>query len=408
MTKSTHFTTNFQSQVAVAINPQFLTKVQSEAEAKMPNATAQHNYIFNSLCLDAVKNWLEANITEEDEEIVIPDIDYLEASWSAVTGTAIALDSMKIAVIPQDTSDIAGISIPREWVDIPQWTPDYYIAAQVDLERKTIWLWGYAHSSTVRKEGNLDRTHQHYNLPLEKMSIDLELFGITHQLLQSPQPNTQDSSTPRKIDKQEALKKLSEPSPFSPRLNLPFEDWSALIGDRQWCQELYKQRCPKARSQSSSSVTKLLHWLKSEVSSTIDSGWKELNKILPPSTPTPQLSYALRSNQRDMKNWVQKAKVIDLKVQLDKSSKIVLLVAITKKADEKYNIVAQLHPDTKQKFVPEEIGFQIVHDGKVIQETTSRSHDQLLQLGFAITVETSFSIKVTSHQEVRFEEEFLL
>ena len=406
MTNPTYFTPNFLSLEAIAIDPQYLTKVQSEASAKMPNVTAQHNYILNFLCLDVVSNWLEENIVEEDEAIVIPDIEYQQARWSVVTGTEIALDSLKIAVIPQDTSDIAGISIPREWVDIPQWVPDYYLAAQVDLEQKTIWLWGYVHSNTVKQQGNLDRTHQHYILPLENMSLDLELFGITHQLIEPPQPSPQNTLEVNSTNKQEALEKLSSPSPYSPRLDLPFEDWLTLIGDRQWCQELYKQRF--INSQSKSSVTKLLQWLKSEVTSTLDSGWKELNEILPASTQTPQLSFALRSNEQDLQDWVKKAKVIDLKVQLDRGGKIVLLIAITQKAEDKYSIVAQLHPDTKQKFVPQAIGFQLIHDGKVLQETTSRSQDRYLQIGFTSPIETSFSIKVTSHQQVCFEEKFLV
>ena len=71
-------------------------------------------------------------------------------------------------------------------------------------------------------------------------------------------------------------------------------------------------------------------------------------------------------------------------------------------------IVAQLHPDTKQKFVPQAIGFQLIHDGKVLQETTSRSQDRYLQIGFTSPIETSFSIKVIFHQQVCFEEEFLV
>lgn len=404
MTNPTYSAINFSSLEAIAIDPQYLTKVQSEADAKMPNATAKHNYILNSLCLDAVSNWLEENILEEDEAIAIPKSEYLEASWSVVTGTEITLDSMKIAVIPQANSDIAGIEIPREWVDIPQWIPDYYLAAQVDLEQKTIWLWGYVHSNTVRQQGNLDRTHQHYTLPLEKMSLDLELFGITHQLIKPPQPSPH-SSTAKNIDKQEALEKLSEPSPFSPRLNLSFETWLALIGDRQWCQELYKQRC--LNSQSKSSVTKLIQWLKSEVTSTLDSGWKELNEIFPPSINTAQPAFALRSD-KDLQNYAKKVKIIDLKVQLKQDITIVLFVAIAQKAENKYSIVAQLHPDSKQKFVPEAIGFQLIHKGKVIQEATSRSQDRYLQMGFISPIETSFSIKVTSHQQICFEEEFLV
>ena len=423
MNNSNHFTANFASQVEIAIDPQYLTKVQSEAKDKMPNATAQQNYIVNSLCLAAASEWLEENILESDEAIAIPEKDYLEARWSVVQGTELVLDTMKIVVIPQESSDIAGISVPREWLDIPQWIPDYFLAVQVDLEQQVIWLWGYVHSNTIKRKGTLDRTHQHYSLPLEQMSLDLELFGITHQLVEAPQ-KSQDSIVEHNINRQKALTELSKPSPFSPRLALPFVEWTTLISDKQWCREFYQERIQISQSkeqittssqgkeqittssQSKEQITKLLQWLKSEVTSTLDTGWYELNKILP--VRQSPLAFALRNNELELKEWVKKAKVIDLKVQLQQARKIILLIALTQKAENQYSIVAQLHPDTEQNYVPEAIGFQILYDNEVLQEVNARSQDRYLQIGFTSPIETSFSIKVTSHQQVCFEEEFVL
>ena len=159
-------------------------------------------------------------------------------------------------------------------------------------------------------------------------------------------------------------------------------------------------------SQSKEQITKLLQWLKSEVTSTLDTGWYELNKILP--VRQSPLAFALRNNELELKEWVKKAKVIDLKVQLQQARKIILLIALTQKAENQYSIVAQLHPDTEQNYVPEAIGFQILYDNEVLQEVNARSQDRYLQIGFTSPIETSFSIKVTSHQQVCFEEEFVL
>jgi hypothetical protein len=314
---------------------------------------------------------------------------------------------MKIVVIPSDSLDISGISIPREWVDIPQWTPDYYLAAQLDLEQNTILLWGYVHSNTIKQQAVLNHSHQYYTLPLEKMSLDLELFGITQQLVVPPQFHQQSFITANSLNKKDALEKLSTLSPYSPRLDLPFETWSALISDRQWCQELYQQRCLNSLSKSSS--TNLLQWLKQEVVSTISSGWQELSEVVSASSQTPQLSFALRNeNLRLQEDSVKKAKVIDLKLQLHQSTKIILLIAISQKAEDKYSIVAQLHPDTEQKFLSEAIDLELIYDAKTLQAATSRSQDRYMQIGFVSPIDTSFKIKITYQQQVYFEEVFQL
>ncbi len=397
---------NFDSQILIDINPDQLANIEAKAEQKMPNTTAKHNYILNSLCLDAVSQWLEENITEENESVIIPEAEYLDSCWSIVSGTPLALDSMKIVIIPSESIDTAGISIPREWVDIPQWTPDYFIATQIDLQQKLVLLWGYVHINTVKQEATLNHSHQYYTLSQDQMSLDLELFGITEPFVAKPQTQPQQNLIHKKIDQQQILKQLSSPSVYSPRLDLPFEIWSTLISNKQWCKKLYQQRC--LNSLPNNSATNLLQWLQEEFVTPLRSGWQELSEILSINpTKTPQLSFALRKeNSQTTEKWIKKAKVIDLKLQLDSSIQIILLIAIAKTTEGKYSIVVRLHPDNSQKFLPESINLGLLSDSQLIQEAISRSQDRYLQLGFSCPIETSFEIKVTFQQQVYLQEFF--
>lgn len=404
---------DFVSQIVIDIDPDRLANIETKAEQKMPNFTAKHNYILNSLTIDGVKQWLEENITEENESVIIPEAEYLNSCWSVVSGTPLALESMKIVAIPSETIDTSGISIPREWVDIPQWIPDYFIAARVDLQQKKVLLWGYVHADTVKQQGTLDRTHQNYILSQDRMSLDLELFGITEPFINKPQTK-QKQPLHREVNLEAILKQLSLSSAYSPRLDLPFEIWSALISDKRWLKKLYQQRC--LNSTTNNSATNLLQWLQKDVVEPIKSGWQELSELFSANfTQTPQPAFASRDESSQKEKWAKKAKVIDLKVQLDSSIPIILLVAIAprlaeseiaQKAKDKYSIMVQLHPESGRKFLPESINLSLLSDAKLLQEAVSRSQDSYLQLGFTCPIETSFEIKVTYREKVYFQEVF--
>ena len=176
-------------QICDEINPNRLQEVELKAQQMMPNSTAEYNYIVNSIALDTVTTWLTNCLAENDDSVVIPESEILESYWSVMSGTPVSVDNLKIVIIPSDTIDTSGISIAREWLEIPHLTPDYFLAVQVNLEEKWVLLWAYIHSNTIRERGNLNQYHQYYTVSSDLMSSDLELLGVTKQFITLPQYN---------------------------------------------------------------------------------------------------------------------------------------------------------------------------------------------------------------------------
>lgn len=395
-------------QICKKINPNRLQEVELKAQKIMPNSIAEYNYIINSIALDTVTSWLKNCLAENDDSVIIPESEMLESYWSVVSGTPVSVDNLKLVIIPNDTIDISGISIAREWLEIPHWTPDYFLAVQVNLEEKWVLLWGYIHSNTVKQKGNLNQSYQYYTVSSDLMSFDLELLGVTQQFINLPQYNLTPIKPISESLQNECIDRLSQPSPFSPRLELPFETWSRLISFPNWCKKLHKQRC--VNSSSNQQTNKLLDWLKNQMLEDVNSGWQDLNQLISMKLMKPaQFSFVRHcESHKFQEQKITKAKIIDLQVQLNQSVKIILLIAITEKAENKFSIVAQLHPDKTQKFLPESLKLGLISNSELLHEVNSRSHDQIIQTGLTVGKDHSFQIKITFRDNIYFQEIFML
>jgi hypothetical protein len=394
------------NQFIFEIDANELAKIQEKAEQMMPNAVAKHNYILNTLSLNAVQDWLQNNIISDAETITVPSQQTLLARWSVVSGTPISFGSTELVIIPSDAIDTAGMSIPQEWVDISQWRPDYYIAAQVNLDRQFILLWGYVSSKTVKEKGVYNSSHRYYSLPQDNITLDLESFDVIPEAVSQENNRTAAAVSQVKASTQrESLNQLSTPSIFSPRLDLPFEVWSALITQEDWCQELYQKRCTKANLNSA--VTNLLEWLNGNFISSVRTGWQDLSDLVNTSLQnSPQLQPVFRELRPVLRapgSGVEKGK----RIELQQAVNLVLQAAVAPKTNSdknEYDIIIQLHPDPNQNYLPEEIQFKLICEEQVLQEVTSQSQDKYLQLKFTSEPETNFKIEVVSRQNSYVEE----
>lgn len=387
--------------IVLEIDEQSLVKTTAIAEKFMPNATARQLYILNSLCCNAVRSWLQDSIAVEDEEITIPDERTLRALWSVVTGIPLTVGSLQIVAIAEEALDTAGLTIPREWIDIPQWQPDYFIAAQVDLDKQFILLWGYASLATVKQNGALGRSHQHYLLTRDELSQDVPLLGTGST---PTRPTTATPSVSQAVVGSETrhrlLDKLSEPSPFSPRLDVPFATWSALVVDGCWLQNLYERRCKNAGNPAGTPVTDLFSWLTSDLTDAFQAGWRDFGELVGPRrSESGRVAFVSRSHNRLRDNGsegtrIEKAKVIDLKIQLDRSVKVILLVAISENSAGNFGIIAQLHPESSISYLPESIQLKLTSGSSTVEEATARLQDRCLQIPFSCPDGTSFELEV--------------
>jgi hypothetical protein len=92
---------------------------------------------------------------------------------------------------------------------------------------------------------------------------------------------------------------------------------------------------------------------------------------------------------------ITRAKLIDLGMQLG-TKPIALVMALTQERDGKINILAQVHPAGRDRYLPTRIKLALLSDsGKTLQEVQSRGMDLWMQLRqFRVTPGTNFSLQV--------------
>ena len=85
---------------------------------------------INQLCLQAFLPWFKEEIAPNAK--VYPNIAALASFWELVNGTPIIFDTYRLVLIPTLAMDGDELQVPQEWVDIPEWAADYYIAVEVN------------------------------------------------------------------------------------------------------------------------------------------------------------------------------------------------------------------------------------------------------------------------------------
>ncbi|MEO1378469.1 MAG: DUF1822 family protein, partial [Cyanobacteria bacterium J06635_10] len=92
----------------------------------------------------------------------------------------------------------------------------------------------------------------------------------------------------------------------------------------------------------------------------------------------PELNLAFST--RNMAQGTKRAKIIDLGIQLG-NQKVALLVNVLPDPQDKINVLIQLYPTNRERFVTENIQLLLLSKGgKKLQEVNSRLQDNFIQL----------------------------
>lgn len=139
---------------------------------------------------------------------------------------------------------------------------------------------------------------------------------------------------------------------------------------------------PEAMTESASSTSRprvnLSQWLQS----TFETSWQSLEALLGSDH---QLAFSLRSRLQPTETTVQRAKLIDLGLQLGHQP-VILLVAIApigqeNVAESEVEILVQVHPIPEVPHLPSNLQLNLLSEtGEVLQGVRSRDHDNYIQL----------------------------
>ncbi|WP_299410727.1 DUF1822 family protein [Acaryochloris sp. IP29b_bin.148] len=197
---------------------------------------------LNQVCLDTVIPWLR-----EDHDLrAIPTLKLpsLQSIWAVVTGTPIQVGAQKLVLIPTETIDLDELRVPQEWVDIPHWIADYYVAAQVNPDEGWVRIGGFAKHLQLKEQGAYDWCDRTYTLNDTDLTSDLNVLWLTQQF--NPQEITQAAVNPlptlSKVQADQLIQRLGHSDLVTPRLAIPFEQWGSLMAHGGWRQRLAVQR----------------------------------------------------------------------------------------------------------------------------------------------------------------------
>jgi hypothetical protein len=247
------------TQLYLEILPADRDRAKQQSQSFSTPASCWRAYL-NQLCLSAALPWLQEEYDPKAQ--VWLGMAAQPSFWEVVNGIAIALEGTRFLLIPSEAIDLDEMQVQQEWIDIPSWAADYYLAAQVEPDEGWVKIWGYATHQQLKTKGNYDGGDRIYSLDEENVIADLNVLWVARQLC--PEEPTRAESAPLpslSLDRAEnLLQRLGDPAVIEPRLAVPFTLWGSLLEHGGWRQRLYEKRLGRREQWS------VLQWLRSGVS----------------------------------------------------------------------------------------------------------------------------------------------
>lgn len=343
---------------------------------------------INQICLDIFLNWMRAEyVANTTAWECIPGVP---GFWEFVNGSVVLLGQKRVVLIPSEAIDDGELEVPQEWVDIPNWAAEYYIAVQVKPDGNWVRFWGYTTHQELKSLANYDPVDRTYCLDAQDLTKDLNAFWMTYQFA-TEEMKTAIAPLPELSSTQaeNVCQRLGNSSVAFPRLEVPFLTWGALLENQQWRQHLYQQRQQRQQLQSSREQVNLSGWLEG----IYETSWKTIETFF--GTNAQSLAFSFRSSSGLASASVKRAKLIDLGMQIE-SQKLVLLVALTPQANQEVSIRVQLHPASGEAYLPANMKLALLTESaEIIHQVQTREQDNYVQLPrFDGEVGECFSIQV--------------
>lgn len=358
------------------------------------NQTAQNNADFNSWCLNAFRAWVKENLG--DSITVLPSEADLPTIWDVVNGTAITIGKTRLVLIPDEAINTETLTVPQEWVDIPDWVADYYLAIQVNIDAGWMCVWGFTSHRTLKDKGNYDPIYRTYSLERDYVITDLDVLWLAHEIGLQEKAKVDPLKFLSQSTAKDLLVKLSKPSPYSPRIDVSFQEWGALLACNDWRNCLYEMRQEKTSA-------KLKQFLAQNYA-LVKNGWEDIQAFLSPEKVQMQLDYSLRNTTEVINSSLYwQGKLIYLKKEF-KEITVLLKVAFIKEADGRIGVKVQIHPGLEETYLPANIKLALPFNSEVQESVTSGKSTFYIELPyFKCRLGTQFFIKIaldnSSHVE---------
>jgi hypothetical protein len=374
------FTTYFDVTDWIQAIPEPINKQAWQRSRRQSTAWAQWNAYLNQICLAVCLENFKADF---GLDVVGLDDRTNDRHWGLVNGSVVTVGDHRIALIPSEVVDQSELEVPQEWVDIPSWAADYYLAIYLMPDMQSLHIAGFATHKQLKQEAQLDLSQRSYHLGIESLTTDLNLLGIsaasytsdqTRAAIEPPAPlsNTQ---------AQNLIQRLGSKAELLPRLEVPFALWAALLDQPKHHAALYRQR------QGETSLN-LGAWLQGQ----FDRAWLPIEAALGPQN----LAVTTRSNGIEVATpLVQRVKVLDMG-----NGSVGLLIKLTPVSDAEARIEVQIHPIGEAIHLPGETELRLLSpEGAEIAQAKA-TVTETIRLQFRASYGESFQLEVSCNDRV--------
>lgn len=235
----------FTDQIWLTIPHREIMLVAEQSRA-YSNESARHTALLNQWCLTGFIDWARENLELDEVPTVWPSEAELPSIWELVNGTVVALGNKRLVLLPSDALDTEELTVPQEWVDCPEWRADYYLAVQVNAEAGWMQIWGYTSHRTLKTKGTYDPIYHTYALERDLLVSDIDILWVACSLALNETVEIESIPALSAAEVNRFCEQLSQPTPYSPRLDVGFQVWAALIANDAWRQRLYQTRLDRS------------------------------------------------------------------------------------------------------------------------------------------------------------------
>lgn len=284
---------SYPNQLCLKITKEIQQKSWQRAQS-YSNPTSRCQAYLNDVCWQTFIPWLQAWLEEDGSDSGLITHQYSPKIWEFVNGSIINLEQTKIALISSDSTDTEEFDIPQEWVDIPQWQADYYLAIQVNFdvsEEAWIRVRGYVSYQQLKSKGEYEKSDRSYYISQEYLEEDIADILLSPKAVSQKKRELVTTTELSQLIANQLLDRLGNSSVYYPRLAIPFSQWAMLITNSEWRQKLYQKRTELTQvTLFNSQTTNLRQWLDKLVN-TVEEGWQTVSTLLTPLEPIPVRGY---------------------------------------------------------------------------------------------------------------------
>jgi Protein of unknown function (DUF1822) len=363
------------TQLALPISPAMSDLAWQRAQTYQ-SIEARWNSYLNQIASQSIA----ADLAEDFPRIRIsPDAD---TGQLLINGSVLELNAKRIILMPSKAIDHSELVIPQEWVDIPAWAGDYFLAVQIDPDDQILHCWGYTTHQMVKSQARYDTSDRTYNLNAHDLIADVSGLWVVQQL--NPNEVTQTAIAPLNAvaatQAENLLQRLVAVP--DPRLEIPFELWGALLSDRNWRQRFVALRQGQTSPQTdlANTTARLSGWLQSVFST----GWQAVEDFL--GEDGGELAFRQTATPA-----IRRVKALQLPDQV-----LLLLVSVESEAENRWGIQVQLRSENSNSTLPANITLALLaSDDEIIRSVVTRDRDNGIQLPrFRLSSGTEFKIQV--------------